>query len=70
MKPHRMRMTNELIVEYGLAEHLDVFVSNVHARPLMCVMSHVWLRTVFQQPSSMSCAWHVHVLRNAAAHVN
>ena len=28
MKPHRMRMTNELIVEYGLAEHLDVFVSN------------------------------------------
>ena len=28
MKPHRMRMTNELIIEYGLAEHLDVFVSN------------------------------------------
>ena len=28
MKPHRMRMTNELILEYGLAEHLDVFVSS------------------------------------------
>lgn len=27
MKPHRMRMTNELIIEYGLADHLDVYVS-------------------------------------------
>lgn len=27
MKPHRMRMTNELIIEYGLNEHLDVYVS-------------------------------------------
>ena len=33
MKPHRMRMTNELIVQYGLAEHLDVFVSLLSARP-------------------------------------
>ena len=28
MKPHRMRMTNEMIIEYGLDEHLDVFVSH------------------------------------------
>ena len=27
MKPHRMRMTNELIIEYGLVDHLDVYVS-------------------------------------------
>ena len=33
MKPHRMRMTNELIVQYGLAEHLDVFVSLLSSRP-------------------------------------
>ncbi|KAL3138820.1 hypothetical protein ABBQ32_005655 [Trebouxia sp. C0010 RCD-2024] len=28
MKPHRMRMTNELIIEYGLADHLDVYKPN------------------------------------------
>jgi len=33
MKPQRMRMTNELIVQYGLAEHLDVFVSLLSASP-------------------------------------
>ena len=32
MKPHRMRMTNELILEYGLVEHLDVYVSDHRKR--------------------------------------
>lgn len=39
MKPHRMRMTNELIVQYGLAEHLDVFKPN-RATPVALEQFH------------------------------
>ena len=47
MKPHRMRMTNELIVQYGLADHLDVFVSAfrpvIFAVPMhMSAISSLW----------------------------
>ena len=26
MKPHRIRMTNDLVINYGLYQHLQVFV--------------------------------------------
>lgn len=28
MKPHRIRMTNDLVINYGLYQHLQVFVSH------------------------------------------
>ena len=31
MKPHRIRMTNALLVNYGLYKKMDIYVSGQHA---------------------------------------
>lgn len=34
MKPHRIRMVHNLLVNYGVYRHLQIYVRATHAKPL------------------------------------
>ena len=39
MKPHRIRMTHNLLVNYGVYKKLQVFVPNLHCRYILILLT-------------------------------